>query len=86
MTWPLSFQQTTVVFAVLGVLLALIRRLPLDGVVGKLLAASALPTGLLLLGCAFNTAWIAKLSDLGIYLLAAGVALLYVSVKELLRQ
>jgi hypothetical protein len=85
MSWPLSFQQTNVACAVLGVGIALWRRLPLEGVVGKLLAASALPTGILLLGCAFNTNWISKLSDLGIYLLAAAVALLYVSLKELLK-
>ena len=85
MSWPLSFQQTTVACAVLGVIVALWRRLPLEGVVGKLLAASALPTGILLLGCAFKTDWISRLGDLGIYLLAAAVALLYVSLKELLK-
>jgi len=80
---PPSFQQVTVGCAILGVVIAVWRKLPLEGIVAKLLAASALPTGILLLGCAFHTDWISKLSDLGIYLLAAGVALLYVSLKEL---
>ena len=85
MGWSLSLQQATVACAVVGVVIALLRKLPLEGILGKLLAASAVPTGILLLGCAFNTDWISKFSDLGLYLLAAGVALLYVSIKELLK-
>lgn len=85
MNWLPSLQETTVACAVLGVLIGLWKRASLEGIIGKLLAASALPTGILLLACAFHTGWISKLSDLGIYLLAAAVALLYVSLKELLK-
>ena len=91
MSWP-SFQQITVGFAILGALFALMqqRKQPgghqLEKVVVKLLAASSIPTGVLLLGCAFNASWIAKLNDLGIYLAAAAVALLFVSLKELIKR
>jgi hypothetical protein len=83
--WPPSFQQITVACAICGAIIALIQKRSLEGVVGKLLAASAVPTGIVLVGCAFDSSLITKLSDLGLYLLAAAVALLYVSLKELFR-
>jgi hypothetical protein len=78
--------QLTVGFALLGGVVALIRhraRPPLEAVLGSLLAASSIPPGLLLLGCGFNSDLIKHLNDLGLYLAAAGVALLYISIKEL---
>lgn len=58
----------------------------LEKLIVKLLAGSSVPTGILLLGCAFNEAWIPKLNDLGTYLAAAGVALLFISIKEIVKQ
>lgn len=89
MLWPFSFEHTTVGAGLFGVLVVLLRGwknravLKLEDVIAKLLAGSAIPTGFYLMACAFNTSLIAKLSDLGLYLAAAGLALLYVSIKEL---
>jgi hypothetical protein len=84
-----SLQHVTVASAILGAAYAAIRyraTLSLEIVVGKLLAASSIPAGLFLLACAFDTTLASKLSgDLGLYFGAAGVALLYVSVKELVK-
>jgi hypothetical protein len=55
----------------------------LDKLISKLLAGSAIPTGVFLIICAFKTDLMAKLTDLSLYLAAAGLALLYVSVKEI---
>jgi hypothetical protein len=92
MNWQISVQETTVACALIGASVAFIqqRNQPndqhLEKVMAKLLAASSIPTGLLILASAFHTEWLSKLSDLGIYLAAAGVALLYVSVKELIKR
>jgi len=86
MSWPPSFEQTTVGVALLGAGVALIRergKPDLVDLISKLLAASAIPTSMYLLASAFNPAWVQKLSDVGLYLAAAGLALLYVSLKEL---
>jgi len=86
-----SLAQVTVGFALLGGVIALLRhrgnptKLTLETVLGSLLAASSIPSGLFLLGCAFDSSLIKHLSDLGLYLAAAGVALLYVSIKELIQ-
>jgi hypothetical protein len=90
MMWTPSFQQLTVGCAVLGAIIALIQHrkgdgLRLETVVAKLLAASSVPTGFFLLACAFNTSLVSRLADLGLYLAAAGIALLYVSIKEFIK-
>lgn len=54
-------------------------------VVSKLLAASSLPTGVLLLASAFDKSLLVHVSDSGIYVAAAGVALLFVGIKELFK-
>jgi len=89
MPWPFSFQQTTVGVALLCAAVAVLRGpqkpggLRLEDVIAKLLAGSSIPTGLYLMACAFDTSLVAMLTELGLYLAAAGLALLYVSVKEL---
>ena len=89
MDWPLSFQQTTVACAVVGAVIAIFQqwrtldKLRLEAVVSKLLAGSTVPTGLFLLACAFNPALVSRLSEVGLYLAAAAIALLYVSIAEL---
>lgn len=87
-TFP-SLQQMTVGAAILGACYTAVRHraaLTLELVVGGLLAASSLPTGIFLLGCAFDTSLISQLThELGLYLAAAAVALLYVSLKELFK-
>jgi hypothetical protein len=92
LTWPsfLSLQRLSVLCAVLVFVTVFVRgRMngmahPLDKLLSKLLAGSAIPTSIFLVVCAFDTTLITKLSDLSLYLAAAGVALLYVSVKEIL--
>lgn len=51
----------------------------LDWIVPKAFAASAIPTGVLLLVCAFKPAVIAQLTGLNIYIAAAGLVLIYIS-------
>jgi hypothetical protein len=55
----------------------------LDVVVGKLLSASLIPTGVMLVVCAFNTSLLASIADVGLYVAAAGIALLVVAAKGL---
>jgi len=82
-------QQLSVAFAVVAFIAAVIRGRSkgsphsLDKLIAKLLAGSAIPTGLFLIVCAFDTSLISKLTDLSLYLAAAGLALLYVSIKEI---
>jgi hypothetical protein len=86
-----TLQQVTVACAVSGAIYCLIRHRAnpsgrtLESVVLKLLAASTIPTGILLLACAFDTSLLRHVSDVGIYVAAAGVALLFVGVKEILK-
>lgn len=86
-----TLQQVTVACAVLGALYCLIRnrsnpaKRTLEEVLLKLLSASTIPTGLLLLACAFDNSLLKHVSDFGIYVAAAGIALLFVSIKELLK-
>jgi hypothetical protein len=85
-----NLQQVTVGFAVFGAAYCLIKhrnnpsKRTLQSVILKLLAASTVPTGFLLLACAFNTSLLQRVSDVGIYVAAAGVTLLFVSVQEML--
>lgn len=83
-----TLQQLTVGSAALGAVYATLRdgkALTLQTLVIKALTASSLPTGLFLIGAAFNPTLGAQLRDLGLYLLAAAIALLYVSLKELFK-
>lgn len=49
----------------------------------KAIAASSIPTGLLLLVCAFNPGLLQNLAGLNIYIAASGLALLYLSYEVL---
>jgi hypothetical protein len=53
----------------------------LDDLLMRMLSASAIPTGLLLLLCAFDTTLLQKIEGLNIYIALAGLALIYVSLK-----
>ena len=55
----------------------------LEDALKKLFAASSIPTGGLLMLCAYNSSLLQHLNDRGIYLTAAGISLLYVSINEL---
>ena len=55
--------------------------LRLDKILAKALAGSALPTGIVLLICAFQPELVKELTDLHIHLAAAGLALLYISFQ-----
>ena len=84
-----SLAQLTVGFALFGGVFALFRHrntLTLEAVLGNLLAASSIPSAILLLWCAFDSSRINYMNDLGLYLAAAGVALLYVAIKEMTRE
>jgi hypothetical protein len=87
--WPLSLQQTSVAGGVIGFLIPLVRAwgtgvVPdLGKVISKMLAGSAIPTGAYLLFCGFRPEFVKELHDLGLYLAAAGLALLFVSAKEM---
>ena len=84
-----SLQQISVACALVVFLFVLIRnhrqKKPhsLERLLAKLLAGSALPTGTFLILCAFDTSLVSKLTDLNLHLAAAGMALLFVSVKEI---
>ena len=47
----------------------------------QLFSASAIPVGIWLIVCAFQPALVQLLPDIGLYLAAAGLSLLYVSYK-----
>jgi hypothetical protein len=84
-------QQLTVAFAVGGAAFFLLkhrsnpRGRTLEATLAKLLAASAVPTGIWLLGCAFDASLLAAVQDAGLYMAAAGISLLFVALKELLK-
>lgn len=56
----------------------------LDDVFLGVSAASAIPTGLVLLYCAFNPAVIPTLRGLNVHIAAAGLALLFISIRKLI--
>lgn len=56
----------------------------LDVLLTRVFAASAIPTGIVLLLCAFEPTLIIRLGGLNIHIAVAGMALLYVSFKSLL--
>ena len=91
LTMP-TLTQITVGFAILGAIVCIalnrsnLASLKLEEVVLKILGASAIPNGVLLLAAAFDDSLLKRVSDAGIYLVAAGAALLFVSVKELLKK
>lgn len=87
-----SLQQLSVGCAIICFLVVFIRNrykgraTTLDVLLPKLLAGSAVPTGFFLLICAFEPTLVNKLTDLSLYLAAAGIALLYVSIKEIISE
>ena len=92
--FPLYVQQWTAAFAVFvfaAILvshMARVRRisvkdLPLDGVLSRVFAGSSIPTGVLLVICAFDDAVLAQANEIGLYVAAAGLTLIYLSVKEI---
>ena len=86
-----TLKQVTAAFAIGGACYCLFKHRSnpsgrsLEAVVGKLLAASSIPTGAVLLLCAFDTSLRVIVSDAGLYVAAAGFVLLLVSIKELLK-
>lgn len=88
MSYIPTLAQLTVLCALLGGASTIVRnrktpqQISLEGVVGHLLAASSIPPSLFLLGCAFNPSLAAQLEELGLYLAAAAVALLYIAVAR----
>jgi len=90
MTLPAwSLQQFTVVAAVLGALTFLVAQLlrrkqpHLEKILVKAFAASTIPTGFLLLVSGFQPNLLTQIADLSLYAAIAGIALLYISFKEL---
>jgi len=58
----------------------------LDRLVEAMMAGAGFPIGLYLIVCAFEPERVKMLAELGFYLLAAGVSVLYVSAKSLIRE
>ncbi len=79
----------TIVSAILGAIYCLIKHRThpggriLESMIQKTLTASTIPTGFFLCICAFNPSLLEHVKDLGIYLAAAGLALLFVSFREI---
>jgi hypothetical protein len=85
MIWP-TLEQATIGAGIGSSALAFFQgwrsqNLQLNSIIEKTLAGSAIPTGFYLLACAFKPEWVKNVADLGLYLVAAGIALLYVSVS-----
>ena len=76
-----------VVTFLVGVIVAFFRKTTegLEDHLIKAMAAGAIPTALVLVYGAFNPAIIAQLSGLNVAIAAAGLALLYISVKTILK-
>lgn len=55
----------------------------LEDILVKVFAGSAIPTGILLLFCAFKPALISHLKNLNIHIAVAGLALIYISCSSL---
>jgi len=89
MTAWFTLERISICVALLCLVHALIvghrngKQMPLERLLSRALAGSAIPPAVFLLICAFDKDQIKKLNELGIYLLAAGVALLYVSLSEI---
>ncbi|HEX2205423.1 MAG TPA: hypothetical protein VHG91_19085 [Longimicrobium sp.] len=92
--FPLYVQQWTAAFAVFVFVtlvvshMARVRRvsvrdLPLDGLLSRVFAGSSIPTGVLLVICAFDDAVLAQANEIGLYVAAAGLTLIYLSLKEI---
>jgi hypothetical protein len=60
-----------------------VRHLPLDGLLSRVLAGSSIPTGVLLVICAFDNALLVQANEIGLYIAAAGLMLIYLSIQEL---
>jgi len=86
-----ALQQLAVGFGIAGAAYSVIHQkrgatsISLERVIVSLVSASSIPAGLLLLACAFDNDLISSLHDVGLYLAAAGIALLFVSIKELFK-
>jgi hypothetical protein len=91
MMLSVSLPQLTVAFALGGACFCLIvprthPSLPsVEVVVTKLLAASLIPTGVVLVVCAFDTSLLARIPSLELYMAAAGITLLVLALKGLLK-
>ena len=57
------------------------RRHRLENLVVGAFVASAIPTGLILLACAFDPSLLQRMSGLNVHIAIAGLVLLYVSLK-----
>ena len=55
----------------------------LHRILGQVFAASAIPTGLVLVACAFDIKLIAQLTGLNVHIAAAGLSLLYLAFIKL---
>jgi hypothetical protein len=90
-----SFRKITAGFALAGVIFSVLKQrlrgrnsaqtLSLEMVIANLISAGAVPVGILILLCAFNERFLGLLHDSYLYFLAAGVAVLFVALKDLLR-
>jgi len=84
-----TLSQITVVFAIAGACLGFgLHRIEGEGpslevVLSKLLSASLIPTGVMLLLCAFDTSLLSSVEDVGLYIAAAGIMLLVVAIRTL---
>jgi hypothetical protein len=84
-----TLPQVTIVFAIAGACLGFaLHRIEGEGpslevVLSKLLSASLIPTGAMLLLCAFDTSLLSSVEDVGLYIAAAGIMLLVVAIKTL---
>lgn len=83
----LNIGNASVVFTVIGFLISLVQvkmnrgEVKLENLMTGAFAASTIPTGLILIICAFDQSLIQKLEGLNIYIAAAGLALLYLAYK-----
>jgi hypothetical protein len=79
-----AFSVGAAIVAFAGILIwnhARKRHSRLDAVLTRVLAASAIPTGITLLVCAFNPSLIAQLQGLNVHIAVAGMALLFIAVR-----
>jgi ABC-type iron transport system FetAB permease component len=60
-----------------------VRDLPLDSLLLRVFAGSSIPTGVLLLICAFDNRVLVRANEIGVYIATAGLTLIYLSVREL---
>jgi len=83
----LASVSLVVVTFILGVVISLLRKTGsnLEDHLIKAMAAGAIPTALALIYGAFNPSIIAQLSGLNVAIAAAGLALLYISIKTIFK-